>query len=56
MKTQLSLLVRLRIEVGTTKTTNDKTRKCRIIGRIVKVLFYLADAIGKLRKITGLNR
>lgn len=40
MKTKLSLLVKLRIEVDTTK----------------KVLFHLIDAIGKLYKMIGLNR
>lgn len=49
-------MVRLRIEVGTHKTANNKTHKCRIIGRVAKVLFYLIDAIGKLCKIIGLNR
>lgn len=56
MRTRLSLLVRLRIEVGTTKAANEKTRRCQIIGRIVKVLFYLTEAIGRLCKMTGLNR
>ena len=56
MKTQLLLLVKLRIEVGATKTANDRTRKYRIIGRIAKVLFHLIDAIGRLYKMIGLNR
>ncbi len=56
MKTKLSLLMRLRIEVGTTKNANDKTRKGHIIGRIVKVLLYITDAIGRLRKIIGPDR
>ena len=56
MKTRLLLLVKLRIEVGATKTANDRTRKCRIIGRIAKVLFHLIDAIGRLYKMIGLNR
>ena len=56
MKTQLLLQVRLRIEVGATKTANDKTRRCQIIGKIAKVLFHLIDAIGKLCKMIGLKR
>ena len=56
MKTRLLLLVKLRIEVGATKTANDRTHRCQIIGRIAKVLFYLIDAIGRLYKMIGLNR
>ena len=52
----LSLLVRLHIEVGTTKKAKFKIWKYLIFGRIVKVLFHLIDAIGKLYKMIGLNR
>ncbi len=56
MKTKLSLLVKLRIEVGTTKKAKSKTWKCLLLGRIVKVLFHLIDAIGRLYKMIGLTR
>ena len=56
MKTKLSLWVRLRIEVDTTKKAKSKIWKCHIFGRIVKVLFHLIDAIGRLYKMIGLNR
>ena len=56
MKTKLSLLVKLRIEVDTTKKAKSKIWKYLIFGRIVKVLFRLIDAIGKLYKMIGLNR
>lgn len=56
MKTKLSLRVRLRIEVDTTKKAKSKIWKCLIFGRIVKVLFHLIDAIGRLYKMIGLNR
>ena len=56
MKTKLSLLVRLRIEVGTTKKAKSKICKCLVFGRIVKGLFHLVDAIGRLYKMIGLNR
>ena len=56
MKTKLSLLVRLRIEVDTTKKTEYKICKYLVFGRIVKVLFHLIDATGKLCKMMGLNR
>lgn len=56
MKTKLSLLVKLRIEVDTTKKAKDKIFPYLIFGRIVKVLFHLIDAIGKLYKMIGLNR
>ena len=56
MKTRLLLLVKLRIELGATKTAYDRTRRCQIIGRIAKVLFNLIDAVGKLYKMIGLNR
>lgn len=56
MKTKLSLRVRLRIEVDTTKNAKSKICKYLIFGRIVKVLFHLIDAIGRLYKMIGLNR
>ena len=56
MKTKLSLLVKLRIEVDTTKKAKSKIWKYLRFGRIVKVLFHLIDAIGKLYKMIGLNR
>ena len=56
MKTKLSLLVKLRIEVGTTKKAKSKIWKCLVFSRIVKVLFHLIDAIGRLYKMIGLNR
>ena len=56
MKTRLSFTVRLRIEVDTTKKAKSKIWKYLIFGRIVKVLFHLIDAIGKLYKMIGLNR
>ena len=56
MKTKLSLWVRLRIEVDTTKKAKSKIWKCLVFGRIVKGLFHLIDAIGRLYKMIGLNR
>ena len=56
MKTTLLLLVKLRIEVGTTKKAKSKMCKCLLFNRIVKVLFYLIEVIGKLYKMIGLNR
>ena len=56
MKTKLSLLVRLHVEVDTTKKAKAKIYKCLVFGRIVKVLLYLIEATGKLCKIIGLNR
>ena len=37
-------------------TVQFKIWKYLIFGRIVKVLFHLIDAIGKLYKMIGLNR
>lgn len=56
MKSRLSLLVRLRIEVDTTKKTKTKIHKYLVFGKIVKVLFYLTEIIGKFCKMIGLNR
>ncbi len=56
MKTKLTLLVKLRIEVDTTKKAKHNLRKYLVFGHIVKVLFHLMDAIGKLCKMIGLNR
>ena len=56
MKTKLSLLVKLRIEVGTTRKAKHNLRKYLVFGHIVKVLFHLVDAVGKFYKIIGLNR
>ena len=56
MKTKLSLLVKLRIEVDTTRKAKHNLRKYLVFGHIVKVLFYLIDAIGRLYKMIGLNR
>lgn len=56
MKTRLSLWVRLCIEVDTTKKVKSKICKCLVFGRIVKGLFHIVDAIGRLYKMIGLNR
>ena len=56
MKTKLSLLVKLRIEVDTTKKAKHNLCKYLVFGHIVKVLFHLIDAVGKLYKMIGLNR
>ena len=56
MKTRLLLLVKLRIEVDTTKKAKHNLRKYLVFGHIVKVLFNLIDAVGKLYKMIGLNR
>ena len=56
MKKQLLVLVRLRIEVDTTKKAKSKISHYLIFGRIVNVLLNLIVAIGKLYKMTGLNR
>lgn len=56
MKTKLSLLVRLHVEVGTTKKAKSKIYKYLIFGKIVKVLFYLTEIIGKFCRMIGLNR
>lgn len=56
MKSRLSLLVRLHIEVDTTKKTKTKIHKYLVFGKIVKVLIYLIEATGKLCKMIGLNR
>ena len=55
MKTKLSLLVKLRIEVDTTKKAKYNLHKYLVFGRIMKVLFHLIDAVGKLYKVIGLN-
>ena len=44
MKTKLSLLVKLRIEVDTTRKAKHNLRKYFVFGHIVKVLFHLVDA------------
>ena len=56
MKTKLSLLVRLYVEVDTTKKAKSRICKFLRFGRIVKVLLYLIEATGKLCKMIGLNR
>lgn len=56
MKTKLSLKVRLRVEVDTMNKAESKIRKCLIVGKVVKVLFRLAETIGRLCHVIGLNR
>lgn len=56
MKTKLSLLVKLRIEVDTTRKAKHNPLKYLVFGHIVKVLFHLVDAVGKLYKMIRLNR
>lgn len=56
MRTKLSLLVKLRIEVKTTKKTKSKIITYYVFGRIVKALLFLIKITGKLSKMIGLNR
>lgn len=56
MQTRMSLLVRLRIEVDTTKKAKYKIYKYIIFGKIVKVLYKLIKIAGKFCKMIGLNR
>ena len=51
MKTKLSLLVKLRIEVDTTKKAKHNLHKYLVFGHIVKVLFHLIELPYSVYKI-----
>lgn len=56
MRTKLSLMLRLHVEVSTPTKAKTKISKYLFFGKIVKVLFDLIEAAGKLCKKIGPNR